>query len=112
MDFHRNAGKFLAIALHQLPFPSDELARAFELRQTDRRANVGHAVVVADDIVPVFPMIGEALSLEVSGAFEERLVIGHDHAAFARGDRLVAEEAEASDVAKRTDMLPLVTRTK
>ena len=101
VDLERQAGQQLGEARRDGPFAGQELVRALELREADGGADVRHAVVVADDVVPVFAGIGEALAAELEGQAVGRRVAHDDHAAFAGGDRLIAEETEAGGVAER-----------
>ena len=66
------------------------------------RRDVRHAVVEADDRVPVAPL--ESCPGPAGSASAGQIgVVGEDHAALAGGDDLVAEKAEDARVAEGAD---------
>lgn len=99
---------------------SAEFVSAFQLGQADCSGEIGQVVLEAGGNDVVFPRRtggGEAVpdvaiyavEAHYAGAFGQALVVGDEHAAFAGGDGFVGVEAEAGNVAERTDHAAGVT---
>src|SRR5437588_2047751 len=92
MNLDRQPGELLSIFLRQFALLRKKLVGALELGQPDRGADVGHPIIIANHIVPVFAMIGQSLPAKVSGSLGELAVIADDHSTFSGRDRLVSEK--------------------
>ena len=78
---------------------------SIELREADGGADVRHAEIEADHIMPVFPVVGEPLPAQLQRLPVQGRVGGHHHPALAGRDGLVSEEAEGGDIPEGADML-------
>src|SRR5260370_12604242 len=50
----RQTCEAIIIPTRDLPFPAQNLSRIFELRNADSGANVRHAIIIANGVMPVF----------------------------------------------------------
>src|ERR1051325_1664377 len=73
-----------------------------DLRQADRGCDVGHPVVVAENRVPIAAVRIHAMIFKESDFVGDRIVVRHDHAAFARRYDFVPEETERRHIAQRS----------
>src|SRR5256885_15038916 len=96
------------IELPQAQIARQRLTDLAELALADRGREVGHAVVVADPLVPIEPPRGHSVIAKLSNLGGELGRIGEAHAAFARGHDLVRIEGEACDVTELSDRMPRI----
>src|SRR5436190_20721562 len=95
LPLHGKASKILIVPAGKLTLPLQDLINLLKLSDSYRGANVGHAVVVADCIVPVLLRRRHGLGLEMVSFLENVCVIADHHTAFAGGDRLVSKKEAA-----------------
>src|SRR5207302_429 len=117
-DETSNRAELLVVAPRKLATPRDDRRQPLQLLAPDRRLDVSHPVVVADDRIvledhlrrAVTYGIGHAhavLAKQAEGAVELR-VVRRDHAAVAGRQQLARMKREAGDVAAGPpDWLPL-----
>src|SRR5258707_13343812 len=82
-----------------------------ELGKADRRGDIGHPVIVADNREPVTAIGVHALSPEEAKTLRQLGAVGNDGAPLPRGDDLVPVEAEGAAVTERADPGALPGRT-
>src|SRR4051812_39634060 len=91
LPLHGKASKILIVPAGELTLPLQDPINLSELSDSYRRADVRHAVVVANCVVPVLLRRRYGLGLEMVGLLVNVCAIADDHAAFAGGDRLVSK---------------------
>src|SRR3954470_24373220 len=102
---HRKVSKVPIVPDSEVPLPLQNVIRLLELSDSDRGANVRHAVVVTDSVVPVLLHRRDGLGLEMISFLDDFVVVADHHAALAGCDRFISEKAEGRHVAKSPDML-------
>src|ERR1700674_1535307 len=83
----------------------------FDLSQPDRRGEIGHPIIVANNRKPIAAVEVHSLAPKQAQASGKRVVVCRDHPAFAGSDDLVAEEAEHTTSSQSADATPAVTRS-
>src|SRR5580658_7819283 len=104
--------EFLGIACSGLALGGDIHSQLLHLRTTDRRQEVGQAIVITDFPVNVLDRVVLGLGGKVLGSPGPLLVICDDHSTAARSDYLVTVETETRNVAEAAHGTPLVSRTQ
>jgi hypothetical protein len=72
----------------------------FQLGQAEGGLEVGHAVIPAEFFMDKTPLGLKAQVAEAAAALGEGFIVGHKHAAFAGGDKLVGVKTEDAQVTK------------
>ena len=88
----------LVVCLRDRQSARQQFILVYHLSTTDRRLQIGHAVVEADDGMIVAALLGHAVVAQRGGLFRPLLVIGDDHAPLTGRNDLVGIEAEAADI--------------
>src|SRR6185436_7724379 len=104
LTLHGKASKILMVPAGKLTLPLQDQVNLLELSDSYGRADIRHAVVVADCIVPILLRRRYGLRLEMVGLLVNVCAIADDHTAFAGGDRLVSKKAESCHFAECSDV--------
>src|SRR4051794_25312986 len=107
---YRKISEVLVVPGSECPLLLQNVVRPLELSDSYRGANVGHAVVVADLIVPVLFRRRHGLGLEMVSLLENVSVVADHHAAFTGRNRLVSKKTESGHVAECPDMPTAIKR--
>jgi hypothetical protein len=105
---HRNILQRIRIPIGDRLLFLDDFLGPFNLCDANGRAHVRHPVVVGDFVVPVHSEIDNTLILQLCATSMRGDVAADHHSTFARGNRLVAEEAKRRDVPEGTNVLSFV----
>ena len=98
---------FGSVPIHDLRPAVEKFVDTLELRNAQRRLQIGDAVVEAPLLVKI-PLLGAHRVIAQSfGALIKRMVVGGQHAAFAGRDDLVAVEAENAALPRPPTRRPL-----
>jgi len=65
-----------------------------KLSETDSGFDVSHAIIESDHWKPIALLRIHALATKQTKAYGQLLIVGRDHAAFARSDNLVSKETK------------------
>jgi hypothetical protein len=106
----RQVAETAQVFLGDPPLALEDLRKAIELGETERRLHRRHAVIEADLRVVVAPSRRHCVVAKQPQTPIELRVRGEHHPAFAGRHHLVAVEAEARDVAERADRAAAVAR--
>ena len=108
-----DAGEQLVIALRHLVTQPEDAIELLELADTDGRPDVVDAVVVAEvGVIEPAAAVRASLVAQALDHLPRVLVVGRDHAAFARRHLLVRVEGPDGVLAVRAKVLTLVQRAE
>src|SRR5579864_6816533 len=104
-----NTGERAAVARRELALSSEESVELLELRATERRVEIRHAVIEGHGIMDEGPGVRQLRrGGEVLRPLREIRIVGGDGATAAGGDDLVAVEAESGEPREAAGGPPLV----